>query len=84
MIKSLNKSANNHENTHSKVPASKVPISHISNHAIQKYPNPKIHKDKQKKKRLNPDAKYAAKFNRASVFKDKTKYDRKKIKKDED
>ncbi len=40
-------------------------------------------KDKKKKKRLNPVAKNAAKFNRASVFKDKTKYDRKKIKKDE-
>ena len=41
-------------------------------------------KDKQKKKRLNPVAKKAAKFNLGSVFKDKTKYDRKKIKKDED
>jgi hypothetical protein len=41
-------------------------------------------KDKQKKKKLNPVAKNAAKFNRASVFKDKTKYDRKKVKKDED
>ena len=41
-------------------------------------------KDKQKKKRLNPVAKNAAKFNRASVFKDKTKYDRKTIKKNLD
>ena len=41
-------------------------------------------KRKQKKKRLNPVAKNSAKFNRSSIFKDKTKYDRKKIKKDED
>ncbi|MFL2732203.1 MAG: hypothetical protein ACJ0E7_01955 [Gammaproteobacteria bacterium] len=41
-------------------------------------------KDNQKKKRLNPVAKNAAKFNRAAVFKDKTKYDRKNINKDED
>ena len=41
-------------------------------------------KDKHKKKSLNPVAKHAAKFNRASVFKDKTKYDRKNINKDED
>lgn len=40
-------------------------------------------KDKQKK-RLNPVAKNATKFNKASVFKDKTKYDRKKVKKNED
>ena len=41
-------------------------------------------KDKQKKKRLNPVAKNAAKLKRASVCTDKTKYDRKKNKKDED
>ena len=41
-------------------------------------------KDKKQKKRLNPVAKNAAKFNRAAVFKDKTKYDRKNIKKNED
>ena len=35
-------------------------------------------KDKRKKSKLNPVAKNAAKFNRATVFKDKTKYDRKK------
>ena len=40
-------------------------------------------KRKQKKKRLNPVAKNSAKFNRASVFKDKTKYDRKNINRDE-
>lgn len=40
-------------------------------------------KDKRKKNKLNPVAKNAAKFNRATVFKDKTKYDRKK-KKNED
>ena len=40
-------------------------------------------KDKRKKSKLNPVAKNAGKFNRASVFKDKTKYDRKK-KKNED
>tara|TARA_Y100000022_G_scaffold4419_1_gene3580 strand:- start:82 stop:219 length:138 start_codon:yes stop_codon:yes gene_type:complete len=41
-------------------------------------------KDKKKNKRLNPVAKNATKFNRAAVFKDKTKYDRKNIKKNED
>lgn len=41
-------------------------------------------KDKRKKKRLNPVAKNAIKFNRAAVFKDKTKYDRKNIKKDDE
>ena len=40
-------------------------------------------KDKRKKKRLNPVAKNASKFNRAAVFKDKTKYDRKNINRDE-
>ena len=40
-------------------------------------------RDKRKKSKLNPVAKNAGKFNRASVFKDKTKYDRKK-KKNED
>ena len=41
-------------------------------------------KDKRKKKRLNPVAKNASKFNRAAVFKDKTKYDRKNINKDDE
>ena len=41
-------------------------------------------KDKRKKKRLNPVAKNASKFNRAAVFKDKKKYDRKNIKKDDE
>jgi len=41
-------------------------------------------REKQKKKRLNPVAKNAVKFNRAAVFKDKTKYDRKNINKDEE
>ena len=40
-------------------------------------------KEQQKKKRLNPVAKNASKFNLATVFKDKTKYDRKKNKQDE-
>ena len=33
--------------------------------------------DKKKIKRPNPVAKYGRKFNRAKVFRDKTKYDRK-------
>jgi len=42
-----------------------------------------VSKDKLKKRRkVNPVAKNAAKFNRSSVFKDRTKYDRKKIKKE--
>ena len=37
----------------------------------------------KKRKASNPVAKNASKFNRATVFKDKTKHDRKKNKQDE-
>ena len=39
---------------------------------------------KTRNKTRNPVAKNASKFNRGAVFKDKTKYDRKNINKDED
>jgi len=39
---------------------------------------------KRKVKPRNPVAKYARKYNKAKVFKDRTKYNRKKLKEDYD
>ena len=41
-------------------------------------------KEPEKRKQKNPVAKHATKFNRAKVFADKTKYNRKKNKPTED